>query len=45
MYICLYVCAADQWDGRDRVSHTRYIDKQMGCATAQIFGAFRPQTF
>jgi len=45
MYICLCVCAAPSWDARDRVAHTGYNVKQKDCANAQIFSAFRPQTF
>jgi len=41
----LSVCAANQWVARDRVAHTGYNGKQMDCATAQIFSAFRRQTF
>jgi len=37
-------CTAHQWDGRDQTSHTGYNGKQMDCATAPIFSAFRPQT-
>jgi len=44
-HVCLSVCAAHQWDARDRVAHTGYNGKQMDCASAQIFSAFRPQTF
>jgi len=45
LYICLSVCAAHQWDARDRVAHTGYHGKQMDCGTGQIFGAFRRQIF
>jgi len=44
-HLRLSVCAAHQWDARDRVAHTGYNGKQMDCASAQIFSAFRPQTF
>jgi len=45
LYICLSVCAAQQWGARDRVAHMGYNGKQMYWASAQIFSAFRPQTF
>jgi len=44
------LCAAhasefDRFLCGDRVSHRGYISKQMDCATAHIFSAFRRQTF
>jgi len=44
-HLRLSVCAAHQWDARDRVEHRGYNGKQMDSATARIFSAFRQQTF
>ena len=36
-HVYLSVCAAHQWDARDRVEHTGYNVKQMDCASAPDF--------